>query len=303
MRQRLTSFLAVSFVVLAQTVQAQSASRQLSVLRMPAWPRAAALADIGAATALPEGVFYNPALAGTVAAVAGSVHFFGSDSMLTTVVTGLTTGVVSIAAGVQLLRADIGPNPLVDPIPGAPFLDDRSLTAVTTLGGSMRFKGIRFGVSGKYLQLFERARDADGLAFDVGAQRQIGPFSVGLAVQNLGDGLDIAQQEVELPRRFTLAAEGSGLPIGAFIDFGAAAALAVDHDGEVLPAAGGQILYAPLDGWTFTARAGVRRPAPLSNQRPITGGLALTLDRLTIDYAVEGVKNGDAVHRIGVRLR
>jgi hypothetical protein len=71
----------------------------------------------------------------------------------------------------------------------------------------------------------------------------------------------------------------------------------------VLPAIGGQILYTPLDGWTFTARAGVRRPAPSSNQRPITGGVALTLDRLTVDYAIEGVKNGDAVHRIGLRLR
>lgn len=300
MRSRLT-IVAIAFVALAQTIPAQA--RQLSVLRIPVWPRAAGLADIGAATALPEGLFYNPALAGSVAAIAGSAHLFGSDSMLTTVVTGLTTGVVSIGAGIQLLRADIGLNPLVDPIPGAPFLDDRSLTSVVTLGGSMRFKGVRFGASGKYIQLFERARDADGVAFDIGAQRQIGPFSVGLAVQNLGAGLDIAQEELELPQRYTLAAEGSGLPIGAFIDFGATAAVAVDHDGEVLPAAGGQILYTPLDGWTFTARAGLRRPAPSSNQQPVTGGLALTLDRLTVDYAVEGVKGSSAVHRIGVRLR
>jgi hypothetical protein len=302
MRTRLTIALGVGLVAIAQTAGAQAA-RQLSVLRMPAWPRAAALADIGAATALPEGLFYNPALAGTVAAVAGSAHFFGSDSMLTTVVTGLTTAVVSIGAGVQLLRADIGPNPLVDPLPGAPFLDDRSLTSVATVGGSMRFKGIRFGASAKYIQLVERTRDADGFAFDVGAQRPIGPINVALAVQNLGEDLEIAQESIELPRRVTLAAEGSGLPVGAFIDFGAAAALTVDRDGEVLPAAGGQILYSPLDGWTFTARAGVRRPAPLSNQQPVTGGVALTLDRLTIDYAVEGVKHGSAVHRIGVRLR
>ena len=270
---------------------------------MPAWPRAAALADIGAATALPEGLFYNPALAGTVAAVAGSAHFFGSDSMLTTLVTGLSTGVVSVAAGVQLLRADMGFDPLADPAPGAPLVRDHSLTAVGTLGGSMRSRGYAGGLRRNTSNSLERSREADGVAFDLGAQRQIGPFSVGLAVQNLGDGLDIAQEEVELPRRYTLAAEGSGLPIGAFIDFGAAAAVAVDHDGEVLPAAGGQILYSPLDGWTFTARAGLRRPAPSSNQQPVTGGVALTLDRLTIDYAVEGVKDGDAVHRIGVRLR
>ena len=149
----------------------------------------------------------------------------------------------------------------------------------------------------------ERAGEADGLAFDIGAQRPIGPFSVGLAVQNIGEGIDVANDELEMPTRVTLAAEGQGLPKGAFIDFGALAALSVDQDGEFLPAAGGQVLYSPLDGWTFSLRAGVRRPAPASNERPLTGGLALTLDRLTIDYAIEGVKNGDAVHRIGLRFR
>ncbi len=296
--------LGVGFVVMQQTGEAQETERVLSVLRMPAWPRAAALANIGAATSLPEAVFYNPALAGTVAAIAGSAHFYGSDSTLNTLVAGLSTGVVSVAAGVQLLRADIGFDPLVDPIPGSGATRNHSLTSVTTLGGSMRLKGMRWGASAKYITLVERGIDADGFAFDLGTQRQIGPFSVGLAVQNLGDGINFgSSDELEMPTRVTLAAEGGGLPQGAFIEFGALAALSVDQDGEVLPAAGGQVIYAPLDGWTFSFRAGARRPAPTSNERPLTGGLALTLDRLTIDYAVEGVKHGDAVHRIGVRLR
>ncbi|MGQ0639854.1 MAG: hypothetical protein ACT4P6_03640 [Gemmatimonadaceae bacterium] len=299
MRLRLTSALCIA---LAHTAQSQS-SRQVSVLRMPAWPRAAALADIGAATNLPEGLFYNPALAGSAAAVAGSAHFFGGDSSLTTLVTGITTGAANVGAGIQLLRFKLRLDPLVDPIPGAPLPDEHGTTAVTTVGASMRFKGIRWGASVKHIQLIERSEKEEGIAFDVGAQRQIGVFSTGLSVQNLGADLDLAVDQQELPLRVTLAAEGQGLPIGAFIDFGAAAAIAVDRDGEVLPAMGGQMLYTPLDGWTFTARAGVRRPAPSSNQRPLTGGAALTLDRLTIDYAVEGVKHGDAVHRIGVRLR
>lgn len=294
---------AIIALVLTTAGSAQETKRELSVLRMPSWPRAAALANIGAATALPEGVFYNPALAGTVNALAGSAHFFGSDSTLTTLVGGLSTGLISVAVGMQILRADMGFDPLADPAPGGVLARDHSLTSVTTLAGSMRFKGIRWGASAKYIALVERAGEADGLAFDLGAQRPIGPFSVGLAVQNLGEGIDVRNDELQMPTRVTLAAEGTGLPKGAFIDLGALAALSVDQDGEVLPAAGGQILYSPLDGWTFSLRAGVRRPAPTSNERPLTGGLALTLDRLTIDYAVEGVKNGDAVHRIGVRLR
>ncbi|MGH7694838.1 MAG: hypothetical protein ACRENH_07645 [Gemmatimonadaceae bacterium] len=302
MGYRLTR-ITIALGLLAAVGQTQETKRELSVLRIPAWPRAAALANIGAATSLPEGLFYNPALAGTVSGLAGSAHFFGSDRSLTTVVTGLSTGLVSIGVGVQLLRADIGFDPLVDPIPGSSATRNHSLTSVTTLGGSMRFKGIRWGASAKYLSLVERGVDADGLAFDLGAQRPIGPFSVGLAVQNLGKGIDVGRDELEMPTRVTLAAEGTGLPKGAFIDLGALAALAVDQDGEVLPAAGGQVIYTPLDGWTFSLRAGVRRPAPSSNERPVTGGFALALDRLTIDYAIEGVKNGDAVHRIGVRFR
>lgn len=303
MRSRLTWILA-ALPVLAAGARAQESERTLSILRMPAWPRAAALGNIGASTLQPEGLFYNPALAGSSSGIAGSAHFFGSDSSLSTVVASMSTGLVSVAAGVQLLRADIGFDPLIDPIPGTSLARNHSLTSVTTLAGSMRFKGIRWGASAKYITLVERGVDADGLAFDLGAQRQIGPFQFGLALQNLGSGIDMgSNDELEMPTRVTLAAEGQGLPKGAFIDFGALAAISVDQDGEVLPAAGGQILYTPLDGWTFALRAGVRRPAPSSNERPVTGGFGITLDRLTIDYAIEGVKHGDAVHRIGLRLR
>ncbi|MEW5916553.1 MAG: hypothetical protein AB1762_09115 [Gemmatimonadota bacterium] len=301
--QRILTSVVSALVVFAAVAEGQGITRELSALRMPAWPRVAGLGDIGAATLLPEGLFYNPALAGSAPAMAGSAHLFGSDSMLTTFVTGIGTGVASIGAGIQILRANIGPDPLVDPIPGVVIPDDHSLTTISTVGAMMRFKGIRWGASAKYVQILERGTKEEGVAFDVGAHRQIGVFQVGLAVQNLGDDMDVGPDKLELPFRATLAAEGQGLPIGAFIDFGAAAALAVDRDGEILPALGGQVLYTPLDGWTFTARAGVRRPAPNSNQQPITGGLAITLDRLTLDYAIEGVKHGNAVHRIGLRLR
>jgi hypothetical protein len=308
MRVRLTS-IAAGLLLAASTAGAQQFVRRLDVLSLPAWPRAAALANIGASTQLPEGALYNPALAGWSNAVAGSAHFYGSDSLFTTLVAGLTTGLVSVTASVQSLRADIGPDPLVDPLPGARLRHEHSLTHVTSVAGAMRFKGIRWGVAGKFYQMVERGEDVDGIAFDVGAQRNFGVFSVGLAAQNLGPDRSFVvrdvfpRQHLELPTRYTLAAEGVGLPMGAFVDFGALAALVVDRDGEILPAAGGQMLYTPLDGWNFAVRAGVRRPAPSSNQRPVTAGVAASLDRFTIDYAIEGVKGGDAVHRIGVRLR
>lgn len=309
MRAPLTRIAAL-VTLAAGTAGAQDFVRRLDVLSTPAWPRAAGMANIGAATQLPEGALHNPALAGWSNVIAGSAHFYGSDSVFTTLIAGVSTGLVSLTASVQSLRADIGPDPLVDPLPGARLPRDHSLTTLTSVAGAMRFKGVRWGAAGKFYQLVERGEKADGIAFDVGAQKSFGAYySVGLAAQNLGPDRSLVvrfvspRQTLELPTRVTLAGEGYGWPVGAFVDLGASAALAVDRDGEVLPAAAGQIVYTPLDGWTFAVRAGARRPAPSSNQRPITGGLAASLDRVTIDYAIEGVKGGDAVHRIGVRLR
>ena len=49
------------------------------------------------------------------------------------------------------------------------------------------------------------------------------------------------------------------------------------------------------------ARAGVRRPVP--GEAPFTAGLGFTMDRLSIDYAVEALSGSRAGHRIGLRIR
>ncbi|MEO7996765.1 MAG: hypothetical protein ABI852_04930, partial [Gemmatimonadaceae bacterium] len=79
--------------------------------------------------------------------------------------------------------------------------------------------------------------------------------------------------------------------------------LTVDRDGFVRPAAGGEIAYVPVDGVSFVARAGLRLPRE-TDESPATGGVGITLDRFSLDYAIEPFLNGRSVsHRLGIRIK
>ena len=81
--------------------------------------------------------------------------------------------------------------------------------------------------------------------------------------------------------------------------------------GFVAPAGGAELNYSWLDGYAIAFRAGARRPA--LGERPFTTGFGLTIDRLSIDYALEtlgadagargNVGHSSVGHRIGLRVR
>ncbi|MEO7962457.1 MAG: hypothetical protein ABIT38_00950, partial [Gemmatimonadaceae bacterium] len=85
------------------------------------------------------------------------------------------------------------------------------------------------------------------------------------------------------------------------IDAGIVAQVSVRRDGVVLPAAGGELTFEPLEGFTFSARAGARR-AELKEERHATAGVGVGMDRVNLDYAWEQLRSSGA-HRITVRLR
>jgi len=98
---------------------------------------------------------------------------------------------------------------------------------------------------------------------------------------------------------------GWGLTYNNFerYDMGLQTQLTVDRDGYVSPAAGYEIGYVPIEGVSFNARVGVRwlREADAS---PATGGLGITVDRISIDYAIEPYRGGHPVsHRLGLRIK
>jgi hypothetical protein len=72
-------------------------------------------------------------------------------------------------------------------------------------------------------------------------------------------------------------------------------------DGIIAPAAGLELGYSPLEGYSFSLRAGMRRPE-LRAQQPLSVGGSAGLDRFNIEYAYEDWVNG-GTHRLALRVR
>jgi hypothetical protein len=72
-------------------------------------------------------------------------------------------------------------------------------------------------------------------------------------------------------------------------------------DGIVLPGAGAELSYVPMEGYTFAFRAGLRRPE-LRAQQPLSLGGSASLDRFALEYAFEDWVGG-GTHRLALRVR
>ena len=69
----------------------------------------------------------------------------------------------------------------------------------------------------------------------------------------------------------------------------------------MLPAAGVELGYVPMEGYNFMARVGLRRPE-LPAQQPFSFGATASLDRFSLEYAFEDWDGGSA-HRLALRVR
>jgi hypothetical protein len=129
-------------------------------------------------------------------------------------------------------------------------------------------------------------------------------YSVALVAQNIGPSLRIADVPTPLPRRISLGASTTTIAEGP-LDLRFAGSVSVLPDWSVSPAAGAEVEFLWLEGYSVTARAGIRRADRLageSSRGTGTVGAGLTVDRVTLDYGF-AQEAGVAVHRLGVRLR
>ena len=202
-------------------------------------------------------------------------------------------------------------------------LDGTSLEAAA--GIAQVFKGVRVGVAAKYVEDQADNARAHRAAVDLGVSKDFRRyFTAVVAVQNLASSTTFSCADVRtaldclpppgvvmsppppnksanvyLPLRTTAGLAGSG-PLGPF-DVTATAAVSLLRDSFVIPAGGGELSYSWLDGYAVAFRAGVRRPVP--GESPFTAGAGFTMDRLSIDYAIETLSGSRAAHRIGLRIR
>jgi hypothetical protein len=266
------------------------------------------MANAGLASTDADALFYNPALLFNARGMAVSMQRFGSFATAGALANVVVVGTMNIGVGAQVLNWSASPLSYRELMRhGTAQLSDSGGLAASsvavTLGIARSFKGKRIAVSAKYAEdRFPAARDGT-LAFDAGVMGPslwLGQFS--FVLRNLGRGLRIGGEEARLPTQLAVGWGGTYNNFEKF-DTGYQTQLTVDRDGFVTPAGGFELGYVPIEGVSFTARAGLRLPRE-SDAAPVTGGLGVTVDRISLDYAIEPFRDGHPVsHRLGLRIK
>lgn len=297
--------LVAAVLCLASGALAQGEGSSPLVLRLPGGTRALALGNAFVAGIGSEVVLYNPSLVDRGQDLTVSAQRYRTGSVLGTVTGAFEARSWAVGLGVQYLDYRVGPSAF--PTETADLTADGPLLAsnfVTTVAVSRAVFGIRWGVAAKYVEERLAATRDGGAAFDLGVAREVGRVTVALAAQNLGGDLTVEEVDAPLPTRVTVGASAV-IPIGAFYDLAATAAIGVVREGQLVPAGGLELTYWPVEGWGFTARVGARRSRDLgpASPSPFVAGAGFTLDNVSLDYALEPFRHGGVAHRLGLRLR
>lgn len=293
-----------AFALSAAPAQAQRERYAPLILQLPVSARSTAMGGLSMGSRDADAAFGNPALAGGSNVVSLSGARYASGASTGHLATAMSVGPLGVAVGVQLLdaRSRFGGFPARSDV-----LTDEGARATAGLGAnvatSFAWKGMRWGASARYVE--ERFSDvrATSAAFDLGAAKSLlnGAVMAGVAVQHLGRDLEIGTASAQLPARVSLGAAG-GYGNFKWFDVAASANVAVRRDGRVVPAAGGEVTYVPIEGVAIAVRGGARSPE-LRAQRALTAGLGLSFDRLVLDYGWEDMRFKGGAHHLTVRLR
>lgn len=274
------------------------------ILKLPATSRVLSLGGAQVALRDVDAIFGNPALVGTATGLAFGAEHYASGATAGQFASSSTIGPLGIGVGVQLL--DAGPRYGVFPASSEVLTRDNAAGAsslAATLAASLTWKAMRWGVGATYVE--ERVTDAraGGVAFDLGVSKslQFLNSTVGVAVQHIGPRLQSSGRREDLPSQLALGIATAPKGLGKWFDVSGTAQLDVRRDGEVFPRGGVELSYSPLEGIAFTGRVGGRRPQ-LREERPMAVGGGFTVDRFTLDYGWEALREG-AGHRLTVRLR
>jgi hypothetical protein len=297
--------LAVGAVALApHGLAGQETAYPPLILQLPASTRALAMGNVGVAGRDDDVLFYDPAQLVVARGTSVSMEQFSSTARAGALssVSRLNSGGIAVGATI----AEFESAPLEYPVTRVNMLAPGSVdgtSASLVIGIGQVIKGTRVGGAAKYVE--ERIGNTRNgrAALDLGVERDVFGYAVGLAVQNIGRAFDSTVASGSgsrlLPLRATLGM-ARGSQAGPF-DVAGTVALSIRRDHYVTPAGGGEIGYSWLDGYSIALRAGARRPEP--GERPITAGAGFTMDRLSFDYALESLSGSRVAHRFGLRVR
>jgi hypothetical protein len=304
---------ALLLALISFPVQAQTRDRGPIVLEIPASSRALAL---GNAFALgfgdPDAIFYHPSQLNRIRGIEATLRRFGANGTFTALSAGQSWYGGGVALGLQQLtyEASLDPNPLAGDILGLPAdeasLRDVGQTAlsetVLSAGYGKSLLGAQMGVVGKLVEQRAGSRKAGTAALDVGLAVSPGPVTLGVAVQNLGPGLQFAGEEIGLPTRFSVGASTQTAMVGP-LDLSASSVVSYRMDGDVVPSVGLEVAYWPITGRTFVGRVGYRHLSDDFSAVPITFGAAFKGDNIVLEYAFQGYDSGDPSHSFSLGWR
>ena len=294
--------------ILAAAAPALAQTGGPPVLRIPAGTRALAMGDAGVALADVDALFHNPAHLAVARGLAGGASRYGGGATLLSVALALPMAPGGLGLGVQHLDYTSGCaacGPSFDAGEGSLAVGGGApaSASVLSLGFGRDLDGVRVGVAGKWVE--HRTADARGgaLGVDVGVSRRVGWATVAASAQNLGTRLRYAGPLAarDLQTRATLGVATEGRWVGP-LDLSASAALSYLDGGELVPGAGLELGYSPVEGYAVAGRVGVRDPVG-DGVRPLSLGAALSRDRVTIEYAFQPLDAAGDLHRVGLRLR
>jgi hypothetical protein len=302
------------------------------VLTLPTGPRTLAMGNVGIGSRDDEVLFFNPAQLAVARGMSASAERYSASANGGTVSAVTRLGNGGVGVGMRMVNYENGfvggsigfpANRAAMLIPSG--VGEPGTSVEATAGVAQVLKGVRLGLAAKYATDQASNVRAHRAAVDLGVSKDFRRyFTAGLTVQNLSKPIsfscvdarfapacgpppgvivspspDWGTAKAYLPLRTTAGVAGSG-PVGP-LDITATAAVSLLRDSFVIPAGGGEVSYSWLDGYAIAIRAGARRP--ISGESPFTAGAGFTMDRLSIDYAVETLSGGRAGHRIGLRIR
>ena len=279
------------------------------VLHVPATARTAALGNAWVAGRDQEVIFHNPAqLIGARPEFALSIMRLGPASTM------LSTGSVYAAGkwsltfgwGVQMLGFN------ADAATAYPYSPDLLLaegsrsgsSTLVAAGAAILVKKFRIGVTGKYVSDLAattpaQAASHQAVLMDIGVARNLFRGAAAVAVQNIamhsrddGDALPLPRQ---IAVGWSTSRQAGPLDVGFFTQLTA-------RKHWTAPAAGLEIGYSWLEGYTVMIRAGARRPET-DAERPFALGAAFTRDRLTVEYGVRFFDDGRTSNGVTLRWR
>jgi hypothetical protein len=287
-------------------LSAQTPGREPAVLELAPSARAAGLGhayQLGARSA--DGLFYNPAVVDSARGILLGVQRFGDSTLGAAFAGSVAWWGGGAALGLQAMEYLSG-SPVAGGRPGgsAPFFADGEFAVselVATAAYARELFGFRVGAAAKLIdQRNAENRDAT-FAFDMGTARSVRRVTIGLAVRDLGPGLDI-EGKARLPTRVTLGAGSYGLTLGP-LDVGAAVAVTFRSDREIVGGGGVEVAYWPVTGRTFAGRVGLHG-APDGDGATATLGASYWGDNLVLEYALEPLASASkALHRFTLGWR